>query len=108
MEAAVALIKNKFTRDQCKRPASADCLYSSAYIHLNDGEQCTKTCATDMQAIVDRSKWSRRSGDPMVFRGVVASADGLMKDALVRDRWSREKDVLCFEMEAAGMAHDFP
>jgi hypothetical protein len=31
-----------------------------------------------------------------------------MKDALVRDKLAREKDVLCFEMEAAGLMNNFP
>lgn len=31
-----------------------------------------------------------------------------MKDALVRDQLSKEKDVLCFEMEAAGLMNHFP
>ena len=31
-----------------------------------------------------------------------------MKDALVRDRLAAEMDVLCFEMEAAGLMNHFP
>lgn len=31
-----------------------------------------------------------------------------MKDASVRDRLIAEKDVLCFEMEAAGLMNHFP
>lgn len=31
-----------------------------------------------------------------------------MKDALTRDRLAAEKDVLCFEMEAAGLMNHFP
>ena len=31
-----------------------------------------------------------------------------MKDASVRDRLAAEKDVLCFEMEAAGLMNHFP
>jgi nucleoside phosphorylase len=31
-----------------------------------------------------------------------------MKDALVRDMLRAEKDVLCFEMEAAGLMNHFP
>ena len=31
-----------------------------------------------------------------------------MKDALVRDTLAAEKDVLCFEMEAAGLMNHFP
>ena len=31
-----------------------------------------------------------------------------MKDTTVRDRLAAEKDVLCFEMEAAGLMNHFP
>jgi nucleoside phosphorylase len=31
-----------------------------------------------------------------------------MKDALICDRLAVEKDVLCFEMEAAGLMNHFP
>jgi hypothetical protein len=31
-----------------------------------------------------------------------------MKDATVRDKLATEKDVLCFEMEAAGLMNHFP
>jgi nucleoside phosphorylase len=31
-----------------------------------------------------------------------------MKDALIRDRLAAEKDILCFEMEAAGLMDHFP
>ena len=31
-----------------------------------------------------------------------------MKDALLRDALIAEKDVLCFEMEAAGLMNHFP
>jgi nucleoside phosphorylase len=32
----------------------------------------------------------------------------LMKDASVRDRLAAKKDILCFEMEAAGLMDHFP
>jgi nucleoside phosphorylase len=31
-----------------------------------------------------------------------------MKDALIRDKFAKEEDVLCFEMEAAGLMDQFP
>jgi nucleoside phosphorylase len=31
-----------------------------------------------------------------------------MKDASIRDKLAAEKDVLCFEMEAAGLMNHFP
>jgi nucleoside phosphorylase len=31
-----------------------------------------------------------------------------MKDASIRDKLAAEKDILCFEMEAAGLMNHFP
>jgi nucleoside phosphorylase len=44
----------------------------------------------------------------MVHYGLIASRNKLMKDALFRDTLVAEKDVLCFEMEAAGLMNHFP
>jgi nucleoside phosphorylase len=46
--------------------------------------------------------------NPVIHYGLIASANQLIKDALVRDRLATEKDVLCFEMEAAGLIDHFP
>jgi nucleoside phosphorylase len=46
--------------------------------------------------------------NPVIHYGLIASANQLMKDALVRDKLIAEKDVLCFEMEAAGLMNHFP
>jgi nucleoside phosphorylase len=46
--------------------------------------------------------------NPAIHYSLIASANHLMKDASVRDRLAAEKDVLCFEMEAAGLMNHFP
>ncbi|KAJ5656515.1 hypothetical protein N7507_008465 [Penicillium longicatenatum] len=46
--------------------------------------------------------------NPAIHYGLIASADQLMKNALIRDRLAAEKDVICFEMEAAGLINHFP
>ena len=46
--------------------------------------------------------------NPAIHYGLIASANQLMKDALVRDTLAAEKNVLCFEMEAAGLMNHFP
>lgn len=38
---------------------------------------------------------------------IIAFADQLMKDAVTRDKISQQHDVMCFEMEAAGLSNDF-
>jgi nucleoside phosphorylase len=44
----------------------------------------------------------------VVFHGIIASADTLMKNATERDILSRDNGVLCFEMEASGLMNGFP
>ena len=46
--------------------------------------------------------------NPAIHYGLIASGNQLMKNALVRDRLTAEKEVLCFEMEAAGLMNHFP
>ncbi|KAK5636040.1 hypothetical protein RRF57_011752 [Xylaria bambusicola] len=40
--------------------------------------------------------------------GLIASSNQVMRNASIRDKLSMEKDVLCFEMEAAGLMNQFP
>ncbi|KAK1251818.1 hypothetical protein MKX07_007297 [Trichoderma sp. CBMAI-0711] len=46
--------------------------------------------------------------NPRIHYGLIASANQVMKDALIRDELIKEKDVLCFDMEAAGLMNQFP
>jgi hypothetical protein len=46
---------------------------------------------------------------PIIHYGIIASGNLVMKDAIERDRISRDLGgVLCFEMEAAGLMNNFP
>ncbi|KAL5342023.1 nucleoside phosphorylase domain-containing protein [Aspergillus crustosus] len=45
---------------------------------------------------------------PAIYYGTIASANTLMKDATLRDNLIAERNVLCFEMEAAGLMNHFP
>ena len=51
---------------------------------------------------------SEMEDNPAIHYGLIASGNLLMKDALTRDTLAKEKDVLCFEMEAAGLMNHFP
>jgi nucleoside phosphorylase len=50
----------------------------------------------------------RPTDHPEIHYGLIASANRVLKDAAVRDRWAREHGILCFEMEAAGVMNTFP
>ncbi|KAI7760689.1 hypothetical protein LZL87_007901 [Fusarium oxysporum] len=50
----------------------------------------------------------RLSTDPVIHYGGIGSANTVMKDSTIRDQIARELDVLCFEMEAAGIMDIMP
>ncbi|KAI0889747.1 uncharacterized protein GGS22DRAFT_194104 [Annulohypoxylon maeteangense] len=104
------LEKKPRLRQKYRRPdASTDRLYVSSFTHKGGDEaRCTETCGDDKSNLVSREDTSEVRDNPTIHRGLIASANQLMKNALVRDTLSKEKDVLCFEMEAAGLMNHFP
>ncbi|KAH8593137.1 nucleoside phosphorylase domain-containing protein [Bisporella sp. PMI_857] len=112
LEAAInsVLEKKARLRKKYKRPdPSNDRLYQSEITHPpNDVASCAITCGDNPSNLILRPERSKDKDNPEIHYGLVASANQLMKDALVRDRLAAEKDVLCFEMEAAGLMNHFP
>jgi nucleoside phosphorylase len=111
LETAIDNILEKKPRLQkkYKRPdPSNDRLYRSETTHpANDTTSCAIVCGNDPSKLVLRPERSEDEDDPEIHYGLIASANRLMKDAIVRDRLAAEKDVLCFEMEAAGLMNHF-
>lgn len=101
------LEKNARLRREYKRPqSSTDRLFKADIIH---NSSCyAEFCAEDPSNLVPRHERTEHEDNPAIHYGLIASADQLMKDALIRDKLSRERDVLCFEMEAAGLMNHFP
>ncbi|KAF6796403.1 g-protein beta wd-40 repeats containing, partial [Colletotrichum musicola] len=60
------------------------------------------------EMLVPRQERTEDDDDPAVHYGLIASANQLMKNAVVRDQLALGKGVLCFEMEAAGLMNHFP
>ncbi|KAG9255473.1 uncharacterized protein F5Z01DRAFT_653179 [Emericellopsis atlantica] len=89
-------------RDFC-RPNLEDRLFRETYRHSSGTSTCDKC---DFSQQVPRSK--RISKDPKVHYGAIASASHLMKDATKRDAIGKELQVMCFEMEAAGIVDTLP
>lgn len=111
IEEAIQIVLQKYKRLRKKygRPvASSDRLYRSDFVHMNDKENCTTVCEADSSKRVARSERTDEDDNPAIHYGPIASANSLMKDAELRDMLSREKGVLCFEMEAAGLMNQFP
>ncbi|KAM0457194.1 hypothetical protein ACHAPV_006834, partial [Trichoderma viride] len=95
-------------RETYKRPnQSPDKLYKSDVIHpRHDDRSCSIACGDATSSIVPRTK---RPPDKTItiHYGLVASANQVMKDATTRDKLALQNEVLCFEMEAAGLMNDF-
>ncbi|KAK2608978.1 hypothetical protein QQS21_002458 [Conoideocrella luteorostrata] len=97
-------------RKKYKRPdASTDKLYRTGVAHTaNSEESCDEYCGRDDSSLVPRLERDDYEDNPAIHYGLIASANSLMKDALIRDKLSAEKGILCFEMEAAGLMNNFP
>ncbi|KAJ5369320.1 uncharacterized protein N7496_009080 [Penicillium cataractarum] len=101
------LDKNSRLRGEYQRPPhDTDKLFKAEVIHgLGD---CGLSCADDPSKLVLRCERAKDEDNPTIHYGLIASGNQLMKDALIRDRLAAEKNVLCFEMEAAGLMNTFP
>lgn len=101
--------KPRLRRKYCRPAASTDRLYQSTCVHKGgDEESCESICSNAESDLVSRSDRLDDEDNPAIHYGLIASANRLMKDALIRDKLTAEKDVLCFEMEAAGLMNHFP
>jgi nucleoside phosphorylase len=97
-------LRKKYSRP----PPDSDKLYRSNFVHPDSSSECAKVCGNDPVHMVDRSTRSDQNYEPVIHYGLVASSNQVMKDALARDSLAASEDVLCFEMEAAGLMNHFP
>ena len=91
------------TYPEFRRPTSPDRLFLPTYSH-DPQISCCSGC--------DQSKLSPRSrrlvNGPNIHYGAIASGNHVMKDSTTRDNVARELDIICFEMEAAGLMDVLP
>lgn len=91
------------------RDTQNDQLFEASYEHRG-GETTCAEC--DISRLVHRKPRPRDA--PSIHYGLVASGNQVIKDARTRDLlrarlWDEgEGEVLCFEMEAAGLMNSFP
>jgi hypothetical protein len=103
------LKQKKRLRKEFQRPdPGSDKLYVSTMIHTDQQKTCEAVCGDEECHLIARAERDADDDDPAIFHGLIASANQVMKDANIRDRLAREKNVLCFEMEAAGLMNHFP
>lgn len=84
-------------------PTEPDRLFLSSYNH----DTSVSTCDECDQSRLETRKL-RSSTGPFIHYGGIASANTVMKDSTTRDEIARELDVICFEMEAAGLMDIMP
>ncbi|RKL09689.1 hypothetical protein BFJ70_g16644 [Fusarium oxysporum] len=80
-----------------------DQLFDGTYDHVQPMDSCQRC---DVSRLVRRP--ARSSTVPKIHCGIIASANQVMKHGRTRDQLAEELDVLCFEMEAAGLMDSFP
>lgn len=84
----------------------SDLLFSSEYHHPKTSEE-NDQCRLCNQAYL-RHRQPRKTDRPKVHYGLIASADSAMQDPARRDAMRKEREVLCFEIGAAGLMNSFP
>ncbi|GFF40652.1 ankyrin repeat and protein kinase domain-containing protein 1 [Aspergillus udagawae] len=85
------------------RPSSSDRLFHATYEH----ESTTASCdGCDQLKLVPRSR--RMSDNIIIHYGAIASGNQVLRSGTTRDNIARELDVICFEMEAAGLMDILP
>ncbi|UKZ65706.1 uncharacterized protein TrAtP1_006900 [Trichoderma atroviride] len=80
-----------------------DVLFDQEYVHADSEETCS---SCDTRKLVQRPP--RNNHGPVIHYGLIASGNQVIKDSRVRDKLAQEYDILCFEMEAAGLMDNFP
>lgn len=80
-----------------------DHVFESTYDHIV-GEPTCDNC--DVQEVVHRKP--RRDTEPRIHLGLIASANNVRKDGSTREKLRQALNILCFEMEAAGVMNNFP
>ncbi|KAL2202083.1 purine and uridine phosphorylase [Sarocladium strictum] len=104
-------------RDQLarfQRPSLQDRLFRSDYLHVSgetgdaDGDSDSDPCnSCDLAMVHERSP--RQSTSPSIHIGDIASGGTLLRSSHMRESLGRgELNVLCFEMETAGIMQVLP
>ncbi|KAF6782421.1 hypothetical protein CMUS01_16718, partial [Colletotrichum musicola] len=97
-------------RSKYRQPAPAtDRLYKPYIVHPSSSPHGYDIeCGEDAAYLIARQKRDEEDDDPAIHYGLIASGNQLIKDARFRDTLAAERDVLCFEIEAAGLMNHFP
>ncbi|KAK9847080.1 hypothetical protein MYU51_020478, partial [Penicillium brevicompactum] len=85
------------------RPISPDRLFHATYNHESLSGNCD---GCDHSKLVPRSR--RMLPEVRIHYGAIASGNQVMRNGTTRDNIARQLDVICFEMESAGLMDILP
>lgn len=93
---------------QFNRPALADYLFKSSYIHVDPEDNKCDQCKKDEEHLDTRKPQNRPQDVPVVHFGTIASGNQVIKNSAERARIAASHPgVLAIEMEAAGLMNIF-
>jgi nucleoside phosphorylase len=92
----ISMMDNDEVKWHAPRP-DEDNLFFATYVH--EGEKSCEDC----DKIHLRHRPRRTDPTPKVHYGAIASGDQVVKDAIFAEKIQRTHNVMCFEMEAAGL-----
>ncbi|CAG7974439.1 unnamed protein product [Penicillium salamii] len=80
-----------------------DQLFKPEHLHQADQPTCDSCDTSELQERPRRS-----TSQPHIHYGLIASGNQVMRSAETRDNLAKKYNVLCFEMEAAGIVNILP
>ena len=80
-----------------------DQLFHADYDHMDSDKDC-KSC--DQERLVQRKP--RPTNAPVIHYGLIGSANQVMRHGVTREKLRQERDIICFETEAAGLMDNLP
>lgn len=89
-------------------PPEDDRLYKTDVVHPASEESCDVCCGTEIAKLIIREPRGKDDDNPVIHYGLIGLGNRVIKNAVLRDKLAREKGILCFEMEAAGIMNRFP
>ncbi|KXH64748.1 hypothetical protein CNYM01_02062 [Colletotrichum nymphaeae SA-01] len=99
-----SILKDRFkTLLHYGRPTDADRLFLKTYDHPESADTCDDCDQTQLM-----TRRTRSDNNPVIHYGAIASGNQVMKNATERDIAARSLEVVCFEMEAAGIMDIVP
>ncbi|KAF7713452.1 Uncharacterized protein PECH_001310 [Penicillium ucsense] len=98
------ILQDKFAgKSAFARPTAPDRLFRADYEHEGSHINCNECDWSNLFSRCERS-----SSDIRIHYGGIASGNQVIKNGMIRDAIAKAHDIVCFEMEAAGIVDSLP